>query len=1755
MMPAEDALQPALPVQNTEPVDDSLPTEVQWMDWRNAATAAPPSPPVASGASPELPEGVLPLGGVPQQQKPGWADVERGPYWRRILTGEPDTVPEDIRKAAGADAPEAAPEENEYRLLNTVNRSWAVDHLGMSREQVSADWQQVRGELAEQMGVRSDERELFTALSLREQEAPLREQARRAYTDAYMQALENPEPEEAEPLPSDSGVAEPAGLEEIRRMARERAREDREACLPHLDEMVDLVQMFSDLEQGGVGQLKVVMSAPRLIQSLDKLADMDARQRGILYRLLGAELKRQGVQPPVEGVMEAAFHNFLRGGVNNGLSVVQGIGNLAVSQMDALAESLGSDTLRNISEQQDRRLRMLEELRRVVQNEILPVKLEEDCGFAEEVFVDACSAIPGAAMAFCGPIGLSVLAVSGAGASVADARQRAPEGDRRYQFAAGFLAGGAQACLFRGMSALGQRLFGRVLGQFASSVGKGRGGYMRAFAEAARWFTQENVKLLLAGKAAQVTEMGLQELAARASGTASHIDWKSYGDNLLDLELNIREAAANLPFVLMAAGRASLRYFRSPRAILGDGSILEEWGVPKSTIERIMNAPDLKTQELLLVEGLRSGTRWSGATPQSEGGLFSRCLRLLNMDDSALFSDEQNVRKFLNLPPESSRPASEGAVKREPAALPAPEQLDALHAHLARRKPVESQRYLDSVRLMYEWYSKSGLAANGDPRKTQSMGELVRYLKMPMGEHRILPRKLLKDKVYSPELEQLRESVFADTVKELERLSYRVLLNANSLEYFLHSGWKVEQINKKQELLRKKIYRLVANEVLRSVMTRGFNHLRDRIADFFGQYYVSKKRLAVREKWVKETPTHVFSSMSSPNLLTASRLNALPPEVTEQLLINNGIERVVKTLNKLLPHTENFLSLMSQGLSPRQCYEQMLRQELGDDMLGEPDAWLPKGWNPLLKILQENDINAYAVRNAERFALYRQLSGWEPERDVALDGSVRWRIRRGDGRPMRWHDSRTGLMNELTQMYTLGSILPKSGELYADMMRSYSMLEGSYLKQFMQASPSAFSVDDALGIQAMNDLLSQWMKDASVMPLGLETLPPGKSVQVRRRYDGLEGVTYQLPGADAHHYVFDRARNATPLNLIMARARVYWRRMLRSGWVSAEDAAGFLQPLGIVSQEEAQSLLHPQSLKERAAAIEAWSGHLAHASSLMYIAEMRKLGAPLTVQEWVLSLPFRRIPSRSFPLDLSKVRPDAHPSRAGNRKLIHWFNTRAAKYLTEQAPRVAKLREFLADESNPLHQSRVFELYRELWNPCEVQRKEQSWSYLLSGDGALRNMDQRYWNILRYTEEGWNRLPAADKEEIRAYFEDVCREHPAPDAAGAERTSIEACLRNLRETLEQYPGLRDYAVNPRQADSLLKLEPGGETSSVPDMRAAADTGRINPGGSLHEAELPPEMAADKRVMPALHLLTALRQCGTVYPLVTNGEIWWRKQRYGGADGLRPAGVGQDWILERPLGGILRFFEKLATQYAGKPVNVGGVRLEPLRDIADFHWLDNITVYRHPAYPGVQVRLMPGDGQSSMGVLRSPYVVQSLVGVPQVNRSQWNPDSDAEPFYRELVRFSADPRHPTTDEHLYKRKVFANSVRDTLVERLSSPEALEAGRQASMTNRELIMHMAQDSNFSALLEDMGPGELVVGEALVLKIIRDLMAYEYGNRPRTAEAKLMKIGELLRSDSRIPNIISRTLLETAENYEEVSEFNRREKNGENRKNYRK
>ena len=86
----------------------------------------------------------------------------------------------------------------------------------------------------------------------------------------------------------------------------------------------------------------------------------------------------------------------------------------------------------------------------------------------------------------------------------------------------------------------------------------------------------------------------MQELAAKVDRVASHIDWEQFGDNILDVETNIREAAMNLPYVLIAAGRAALHHFRNPDAILDNEAALQHWGVDDAARQRILEQPVMR---------------------------------------------------------------------------------------------------------------------------------------------------------------------------------------------------------------------------------------------------------------------------------------------------------------------------------------------------------------------------------------------------------------------------------------------------------------------------------------------------------------------------------------------------------------------------------------------------------------------------------------------------------------------------------------------------------------------------------------------------------------------------------------------------------------------------------------------------------------------------------------------------------------------------------------------------------------------------------------------------------------------------------------------------------------------------------------------------------------------------------------------------------------------------------------------------------
>ena len=103
------------------------------------------------------------------------SDADKDTYWKSVLTGNPATVPTEVSDRCGANDAGLSPEQREYRLCSTINRSWMSDHSEHSRRELMVNWGKYRAELAKELGVADDEREVFVALSVRERDADRRE--------------------------------------------------------------------------------------------------------------------------------------------------------------------------------------------------------------------------------------------------------------------------------------------------------------------------------------------------------------------------------------------------------------------------------------------------------------------------------------------------------------------------------------------------------------------------------------------------------------------------------------------------------------------------------------------------------------------------------------------------------------------------------------------------------------------------------------------------------------------------------------------------------------------------------------------------------------------------------------------------------------------------------------------------------------------------------------------------------------------------------------------------------------------------------------------------------------------------------------------------------------------------------------------------------------------------------------------------------------------------------------------------------------------------------------------------------------------------------------------------------------------------------------------------------------------------------------------------------------------------------------------
>lgn len=304
------------------------------------------------------------------------------------------------------------------------------------------------------------------------------------------------------------------------------------------------------------------------------------------------------------------------------------------------------------------------------------------------------------------------------------------------------------------------------------------------------------------------------------------------------------------------------------------------------------------------------------------------------------------------------------------------------------------------------------------------------------------------------------------------------------------------------------------------------------------------------------------------------------------------------------------------------------------------------------------------------------------------------------------------------------------------------------------------------------------------------------------------------------------------------------------------------------------------------------------------------------------------------------------------------------------------------------------------------------------------------------------------------------------------------------------------------------------------------------GGRMEPASLPPELAGDARTAAALHLLTVLRRQVMNYPIVTPQGIRLHNQYYGGTSGLRPKGVTAEWTVEQPLEGLLQTLQSLENEMEGQKTEINGEVLEPLHTEADLSPLQHVTVYRHPQHPAVQVRLMPGDFASASPYRRNPYVVHSLAGAPLTANKGWGTRRRAGDAYRDLVNFDSRMNQVVYDEQNHKAGDFFAEVFRQLQTRLLDAQTLRMGRDADLSNREIILHLAQDTGYSAKLKGADISQFTPDEIVTLSLFRLLMAYEYGTSPETAEKALLELGARFRRDTDLFEQVKENILDSSE-----------------------
>ena len=1647
-------------------------------------------------------------------------DREKTAHWDRILTGDAATVPEDIRKQAGADDDSLPPEEREYNLLTTVNRSWAADHLDMSREQVRADWKNIRNTLADTLQVGGNEQEVFQALSARRSGERKRDAAQQAFKEGFLDGLDGKPAPETE-AGDDIDAAALGVMREQGHLAGQRERERYQEMLPDVVTALDAIRVA---EKGGPEQMKTWWDIPELLNAMGSLSRLEPRERARVYRLAAAQLPPNNPQSLAEG----ALRSFVRSAGNTVYNTLQAAGNVAVATGHSLARGIGWDGLDAAAHGADKRLQMLEEMRRVVQGELYPIEPPEATGLAGQMVLDAAGALPQAGLAFCGGTGFGLLVGSGVGESIAEARQRAPQGSQELQTAAGLIGGTIQAGIYMGLGKAGEQTLGRCIDRFVRA--RGGSGYLWAGLKGLGDVGAEGAKLLLAGKAAQGAELATQELAARVEGTASNIDWKAYGDNLTDIECNMREAAANLPFILIASGRAALRHFQSPRMVLGDGVALrEQWGLTEEQLARVANAKSVRVRDELLHEYLSTSKRWSapGFFPE-----IMRAMRLLNTDYYKGFSREDVVRDFLQLP-------SETATVRHPK-----KELDAadstqVEQALERVEPDMNRAALrgrtDMLQLMDRWWQNAHLnpeavvPQEGEPLpadfiEADYLRSLAHYREL-RDEADPVPLRMRRSGLYAPNAPDEADALMRDRVAEIQDLSYRFLLNRNSLDGLLSTYPDRKSAEKATERERRTLVADVCNAILECADGRSQRHSFGDLSDDIFWLYEERAKESGAPKWMEGMELLDFYPWTRKDSVRFGTMGYTLPEPQRRMFsINVGLASCAKTLYQLLPHTDDFQTALSRGCTVPQAYALLLRREMGEH--------LPKGWQG--KLLEgAGEIPKPNPQYQEMYGLYRSLTGHAAQCATGEDGRTYWRVRRPDGRFTRWHEEEFMAVNDLVSNSLL-HFLP-TGEDTLQLLEHGNREAMANVPALVKNDRKSFTGFDQACSVALEELSRRWLESASLYPVGMEV------ARVRYRLRGEDYADVTTPVARGksadENTTIDRWSMATPLALMQARMGNYWRRMLNSRLVTPQEAGDFLveqrfmQPderdriLKLVKQDPFESFYIPKHRKDYSRLYNAMADALTRYSGAYMLGHLESLPLPQSVRTWAGLIPFcEQEPLTTEPHSPQASRVHVNLGEKGV-NLIRWANRQTADKVKQLAPSIEQVKQATLKPLDKPQMNRMLGFVKESIHPAPVQRLEQAWCHSLGGQASFSAAAQELRNLLERPAEAWDTILPEMRDELartltRSGPTKGAREtNPGKLLARPDIVQLREAVMQLDAVLQEHPELREYAVNPDhpgQVDRLvLHPEPDSPQDPVPFRNKLYHATAPKADYTVERnCGLPEDCAADPRAMAALTLLTDLRCAAANRPYVDQNGIWWQHRLYGGPLGARPGGMSNNWRAEMPFEDAIDFLEACGENEVSP---LCSHLLKPLHAPLREELMQPITLYRHPHQADNMVRLMPGETEAGNPRARTPYVIHTYQGAPVVKGYLDYDPEHADDVYQPLRSFTVTRRRGfgSTRQDKQHDQLLLQLVLG-FVERADSVESLLAGRMHHLSNRELLMRLGVDTRFCESLAELEPGELTRGQGCAAALVRGLMGMEFSDQPQDYAADLVELAKAIDGD---------------------------------------